>query len=246
MRLPQGKMNLPSTCYFLRTAVVCFTPLATFFLSKQTLVGQQPDSLIALDRWASTTTYLLPPPDFQCLDLEVELQGWEVFSGSGRHRSLSLGGSVRPGAPSDGQYGGENARFGVEVERAVRRERAVFEYVREEAFGNETFGGDGLDTMTLVVPNFFALILIDQIIFSTVKVIVKEHHFGGKVSFPHRKGKERTVTRAIIALPLEDGKLLDFLAAPLGGIHRRKAQAKSECYNSSSGNNGSHHPGVEG
>lgn len=54
------------------------------------------------------------------------------------------------GAPSDGQYRGENAPgIGIEVERAVRRERAVVEYVSEEAFGNETFGGHGLDTVTL-------------------------------------------------------------------------------------------------
>lgn len=62
---------------------------------------------------------------------------------------FSLVGSVRPSAPSDGQHGGENARFGIEDERAVRRERAVFEYVRKEAFGNETVGGHGLDTVTL-------------------------------------------------------------------------------------------------
>lgn len=63
---------------------------------------------------------------------------------------FSLVGSVRPSAPGDGQYGGENAhRFGIEVERSVRRERAVFEHVREEAFGNETGGGHGLDAMTL-------------------------------------------------------------------------------------------------
>lgn len=63
---------------------------------------------------------------------------------------LSLEGGVVPGAPGDGQHRGLNAVSGIEPERAVCREGAnVFENVREEAFGNETFGGHGLDAVTL-------------------------------------------------------------------------------------------------
>ena len=51
---------------------------------------------------------------------------------------LSLGGSELPGAPSDGQHRGKNALFiAVEIERAVGRERAGFDHVCEEAFGDE-------------------------------------------------------------------------------------------------------------
>lgn len=60
---------------------------------KRMLVGNSlVASLLALDdRWVRTTTHLIPPPDFQLLDLEVELQGRELFSRSGSHRSLPVG-----------------------------------------------------------------------------------------------------------------------------------------------------------